>query len=275
MNGWGQGMAHGPARHLSRWARLSRRAQLVALGIVVVVVGLGGAFAFRQFAPPSMVTVTRGQFTPSSMADLTRDTCASVKPAGPEANWETVLSTDTDTIVSMMSYRRLATGSRMGVLDTPVLVHPIAMQTHYDGNDCPHWMASTHVANGHHMELYDFVYDYPHQRMRLSSVGFPQEGSPVYANGFPAVPLSTAEALLWAQRHVRASSAWTPELVFFGLQDGWSTTGPPYPPGTRSWNKGGTDPTDPMWLILGSDGWPYLVSTSQQVYAINDLPIDR
>lgn len=252
-------MAHALARYFTRWARLSRRAQLVTLGVVVVVVGLGSALAFHQFVPPSM-------------ADLTRDRCASVKPPGPDAGWQSVLSADSGNIAAIMSY---TPGPHEGALDTPVLVHPIAMATHYDANDCPHWIASSHDANGHHIEVADFVYDYPHQRMRASGWGFPREGDPVYANGFPAVPLSTAEALLLAQRHVRPSSAWTPELVFFGLRDGWSTTGPPHPQGTRIWSEGGTDPTDPMWLMLGSDGWPYLVGAHQHVYALNDLPIDR
>lgn len=160
------------------------------------------------------------------------------------------------------------------MLDTPVLVHPIALHTHYDANDCPHWIASAHDAQGHHHQVFDFVYDYPHQRMRLSGVGFPNGENPVYANGFPAVSLQTAEELLRAQRHVQPSSAWTPELVFFGLQDGWSTT-PPHEQGVRVWHEGGADPLDPMWLMLGSDGWPYLAGTSRHVYAIDDLPIDR
>lgn len=249
------------AQPFSGWARLNRRVRLVTLGVAVVVVGWGGTFAFRQLVPPSM-------------ADLTRDSCASVKAAGPGADWQAVPSTDVATIASLMRSRRLATGRQMGMLDTPVLVHPLAIHTHYGGNDCPHWIASTHVADGQHMEVYDFIYDYPHQRMRASGVGFPQEGSPVYANGFPAVSLNRAEALLQAQRHVQPSGAWTPELVFFALQDGWSTT-PSHTQGTQIWNEGGADPSDPMWLMLGNDGWPYLIGTSQHVYAINELPIDR
>lgn len=62
--------------------------------------------------------------------------------------------------------------------------------------------------------------------------------------------------------------------MFFGLQDGRRTT-PPYTRDVQVWREGGADPLDPMWLMLGSDGWPYLVGTSQHVYAINDLPIDR
>lgn len=93
------------------------------------------------------------------------------------------------------------------MLDTPVLVHPIALHTHYDANDCPHWIASTHDASGHHIDVRDFVYDYPHHRMRPSVVGFAHDGDPVYANGFPAVSLHTAEDLLRTQRHVQPSSA--------------------------------------------------------------------
>ena len=92
-------MCHMLAQQFSWWARMSQRAQMVTLGIVVVVVlvvGVGGSFALHRLRPPSM-------------AELARDTCASVKQTAESrsvAEWHLVLSTDADIIAATMRTTR-------------------------------------------------------------------------------------------------------------------------------------------------------------------------
>ena len=247
-----------PSQFLRMPASGSARATYSTIAValaVILIVGFAGNLIIHRFFSPSI-------------NDLTRDSCASViQQAGANADWLPVTATDPETITALMTGNAPGEGDA----DTPMLVHPIAIHMHGDTNHCPHWVASTHDAHGGHPTVHDFVYDYPHHRMRFVGAAFPTPGHASYATGFPSLSSNKAQQLLRAQRHIGAVSSWIPKLVFFGLQDGWSATGDP---DTHVWNGGGTDPLDPMWLMLGNDNTPYLVGASEHVYALDDLPIN-
>lgn len=161
-----------------------------------------------------------------------------------------------------------------GVTDSPIpgapiLSHPIRMHTGQDFNDCPHWMLPLYDVAGHLVAIADYVYDYPHKVVRFADSGqiFPSE--PRYSNPFPYLSAEQAIALLKQQRNVGTRAHPAPELVFLPLDVGL----PGHPGPAWNWRGGGAAPSDPIWLLAGSDGRDYLIGTDKRVYTLHDIPL--
>jgi len=151
---------------------------------------------------------------------------------------------------------------------TPVLAHPIRMHTGQDFNDCPHWLLPNYDAAGHLVQLVDYVYDCPHKYVRFAYAGTIFSGDPRYSNPFPYLSAEQAKALLKSARGVDAKADPAPELVFLPLN-----VGVPQQPGPAyNWRGGGAVPSDPIWLLAGTDGRDYLVGEDKRVYTLHDIP---
>ena len=150
----------------------------------------------------------------------------------------------------------------------PVLSHPIRIHTGQDFNDCPHWLLPLYDSDGHLVSLADYVYDYPHKVVRFAESGQIFPGEPRYSNPFPYLSAEQARALLKQQRDVGTNADPAPELVFLPLN-----VGVPGQPGPAwNWRGGGVVPSDPIWLLAGTDGRDYLVGTDKRIYTLHDIP---
>lgn len=243
-------------------ALLTRRWTLALIGVVVVVIGVGGYAAYRWNAQ-----VAAGA-TPG--ATTRQDACASVRP-DVGADWIPV----TDSSAAGM--QRLLVSLPMFTRDpgealtpgTAVLTHPFHMHTGSDFNDCPHWLLPERDATGHVAAMVDYVYDYPHARIRFASMGMIPPSDPRYGEVFPYLSARQAAARLKAAKGVDAKANPAPELVFLPLN-----VGTPEQPGPgANWRGGGIWPSDPIWLIAGADGQDYFIGKDSRVYTLGDMPL--
>jgi hypothetical protein len=72
-----------------------------------------------------------------------------------------------------------------------------------------------------------------------------------------------------SQRQEVASAISQPFLVYFPLDP----VGQANQNGQPMWTAGGTLPADPLWLVTGTDGIPYLVGNDGRLYSMSQLPI--
>ena len=151
---------------------------------------------------------------------------------------------------------------------TPTLSHPIRIHTGQDFNDCPHWLLPLYDSDGHLVSLADYVYDYPHKVVRFAESGQIFPGEPRYSNPFPYLSSEQAIALLKQQRGVGTKADPAPEVVFLPIDVGL----PEQPGPAWNWRGGGVVPSDPIWLLAGTDGRDYLVGTDKRVYTLHDIP---
>lgn len=232
----------------------------VALGLAVVVVAVAVGIAIRQAGN-------------APGADSRGDACAEVQQPASDTrpDWIDVSGSSPQAagqLVSTLSipYRDPTVSLKP---DTALLVHPIRMHTGSDVNDCPHFVVAERDASGHVAAIADYVYDYPHARVRLSNVGMIPPSDPRYDAPYPYLTESAAAALVTSSRHVGVKSDPAPELVFLPLDMGL----PGHPGKAEGWRGGGAWPTDPIWLVAGPDGQDYFVGTDQHVYTIDEIPL--
>jgi hypothetical protein len=152
---------------------------------------------------------------------------------------------------------------------TPILSHPIRMHTGQDFNDCPHWLLPLYDDTGHLVAIADYIDDYPHKIVRFADSAQIFPGEPRYSNPFPYLSAEQAIALLKQQRNVGTKAHPAPELVFLPINFGL----PERPGPAWNWRGGGAVPSDPIWLLAGSDGRDYLIGTDKRVYTLHDIPL--
>ncbi len=155
--------------------------------------------------------------------------------------------------------------------DTPTLVHAYNAHTGNSYYDDDHWVVSVRNAAGMRCGVFDFVYDRTQQRLRFSSFGVINSPDPHSRQAFPYIPASQAIAQLQNQRKLGVMAGTQPELIFFPID-------PNFPVLTSSihkWASGGNSATNPMWLIVGTDGQSYFVGTDLTVHIQKDLPVAK
>jgi len=167
------------------------------------------------------------------------------------------------------AFAAMQTHYGLTTLDTPVLVHAINRHTNVEYYDDDHWVVSVRDKAGAEGGIFDFVYDRPHQRIRISAFARLTPGDPRSHQAFPYISASTAVARLQPVRGVAAATTRQPELMFFPIDPRWRDPSSP----KHSWSGGGDSPMDPMWHIIGVDGHDYFVGIDLQVYDPFALPL--
>ena len=240
---------------------LLARKWLVALVALVVVASVGGVYAWR--ASGSVGTSGR------------QDACAAATKSAsddPLMGWIPVTDASPQAMEQLLAaqplYARTLDGGPL-TPGLPILVHPIQMRTGQDFNDCPHWLLPERDDTGHLAAIADYVYDYPHARVRFANAGTLLPNDPRYTAPFPYISTAQAAALLMSARHVAAVTSPAPELVFLPID-----VGLPEAPGSGvDWNGGGVVPSDAIWLLAGADGQDYFIGTNHKVYTLRDIPL--
>jgi hypothetical protein len=239
------------------WTRVPPKAKwvLAVLAVVALIAGIG---VYRWYAGRSLGEAGR------------QDGCAAVN-INDDAGWIPVADSSPAGMKRLLAAQPLLV---RGLTDsptagTPVLTHPIQMHTGQDFNDCPHWLLPEYDIAGHLVAMSDYVYYYPRQRVRFANSGQIFPGEPRYSNPFPYLSAAQAMALVKRARGVDVRPNPAPELVFLPID-----VGLPEAPGlAANWRGGGVAPSDPVWLLAGSDGQDYIIGTDRHVYALSDVPL--
>lgn len=212
-----------------------------------------------------------------------QDNCAAVRhPANDTADWIAVSDDTPQGIKHLLAYTPIDVRDPALVLNcgTPALAHPIRMLTGMDINDCPHWLLLMYDSAGRRVVLADFVYEYPHHRLRFSTSWMITPDDPRYCNPFPYLSSDRVAALLKRSRGVDTRSDPAPELVFLPMDVGLpDSLGPPLA-GTGAASRqaipsgrwraamarttsSGTIVTSTLWAICQCcDAWSSLVDAS-------------
>lgn len=231
---------------------------LALLAVVVISAIVGGVSFFRWYTGRSLGS------------DGRQDSCGAVKV---NDNLDWIAAPDSSPSAMKRILAQAPTFSRdpafVPAPGTPVLVHPFGMHTGYDFNDCPHWLLPEYDPAGHLVEIADYVYDYPHKRVRFANAGEIMPNEPRYRNPYPYLLAEQAEALLKRTRGVDTRGDPAPELVFLPLDMGL----PEQPGPAAHWQGGGATPGDPVWLLAGADGQDYVIGTDRHVYTLHDIPL--
>lgn len=171
------------------------------------------------------------------------------------------------TIVASQAFKMLATRYDMVDTDLPMVVHTLSPHATSDYFADDHWVAS--VRNARHVEtgVIDFVFDSAHSRMRFAGFGAFKPGDAQYGHAFPFVSAQTAISRLGAERQMAVAPTSQPQLVFFQPDPQW--IGPEAP---HHWNSSGAFPSDPLWMVTGTNGVAYFIGSDQHVYTTAQIP---
>lgn len=148
-------------------------------------------------------------------------------------------------------------------LENPVLVrayHPAGSPSMPDYYVIPIDNAAGAIVGAAELEL-----NKPHNAIRVTAiVTYPS----LRPHGYMArVSMATAIADVTQQRHIRMKAGAINMLIYFPVDAYLQKTG------KIVWNGGGEYPSDPIWLIPGTDGQDYIVGTDGVARHASDLPI--
>ncbi|WIG58185.1 MAG: hypothetical protein OJF49_000930 [Ktedonobacterales bacterium] len=255
-----QSWHHGRAKGMSPVSFIS------ALLIVLLFAGvaLWQSHGVQASNPPRVITLSGGKHVWCGLDGLPNCPVPQDWISLPSALPGDVLSA----IAGSQAFKMLHSRYQFTTLDLPVLVHtlsPFAPDDYY-AND--HWVTAVRDARNAEAGLFDFVFDRAHQRIRFAGYGALRSTDPQYGHPFPFVSAQEALGRLQSERKLAVMTGTTPELVFFLVDSNW--IGPEAP---HHWTSGGNFPSDPVWMVTGSDGKHYIVGQDTHVYTPSMIPV--
>jgi hypothetical protein len=202
-------------------------------------------------------------------------------PACPEpaitTQWVTIRAELPSAVAAAISQSGMfqSVETRMGhlTLDSPALVHLLNSVGGSDYWTHDHWLASAATDAGQRVGIFDYVYDRARHRIRFAVFGSLRPSDLRYGQVFPYTSANIAVQRLSAERGLGAKLGVQPILVFFPPDP--AILGPDSGRPQRTWTGGGEYPSDPMRLVVGSDGHNYFVGKDGHVHDASALPVAR
>jgi len=254
-----------------RSKRLLMSVGILALSIGVIVLGVAGvALAAGQMAARSG-SVHTAQATPTlSSYGVTTPTCdAPGQPAcpTPDPGWIPFTSTSPSALLAAMKQTwifqiDLNDGGDhvqdLSHLGTPFLVRGLGSA----GKTLPdYYVLPIMTATGFITDVGLFAVNDTHTALHFVAT--------TSHNGHYPIVRQTANAAITAlqrQRHMTLKASAKPYLVYLDMNIGDIETG------QIVWNAGG-GPTEPVWLLPGSDDNAYIFGNDGKIYAQSEIPL--